>query len=231
MEKVTPEALASLTTEIEVYAGEERTNSRNLARKTLFTEFKNALQDTFPDALKGADIEGAKYDVLLKQISEKAKVAPAAGEQEPQETPAQMKARLESENAVVLKKEREAIRRKGFIDQLKGEALAAGLDPVYADSFTERFEREYGLDLSKDQPIIMKADEPYYLNGKPVSATDVVSEIFTKYSAFKKTQAQTGDPNVVTTGQEQGQAGVMEDSFESDLIKDMPGLKTFVSAK
>lgn len=234
---MTPETLAALEAEIEVYAGAERTASRNLARKNLFDEFKEILQDTFPDAVKGVDVEKTKYSDILKLVSEKIKAAPAApaqGADEAQETPAQIKARLESENQAILKKEREAIRKKGFLAQIIGEARAEGLDPLYAESFQERIEREYGLDLSRDEVQFTRNEEPYYINGKPASPTDVVKELFGKYGAFKKTTPATPDPNNLGGGTPQGDGKPLPNgdrglggSWEEDLMKDMPGLRQF----
>jgi len=237
-EKITPEYLKTIEAEIETHVGTERTSSRNLARKLLFEEFKEKLQENFPEALRGVDVEGAKYADLIKTAAEKVK-AQQPGQppkDEPEETPAQIKARLESENQMILKKEREAIRRKGVLAQILGEARAEGLDPLYAESFADRLEREYGLDVSKDEVQFVRNDEPYYINGKPATATDVVRELFGKYTAFKKTTPQTPDPNNLGGGQPtQGQLPAGDkgigDNWEADLLKDMPGLRQFQTGK
>lgn len=233
--------LKAIEDEIEVYVGSERTSSRNLARKILFDEFKETLQETFPEALRGQDLEKVKYTDAIKTVAEKVKQAPpaAGGQQEPEETPAQMKARLESENQMVLKKEREAIRRKGFLQQIIGEARAEGLDPLYADSFADRLEREYGLDVSKDEVQFVRNDEPYYINGKPATPTDVVSELFGKYTAFRKVTPGTPDPNNLGGGQGGAPAGGqlpagdkgVGGSWEEDLLRDMPGMRQFIGQK
>ena len=239
--KLTAESLRPIEEEIEAYVAEEKTSSRNLARKKLFSEIKDNLSDLFPDAVKGVDLEKAKVEDVLKNIAEKAKVAPAAAAGEGSgsgETEAQIRARIESENKAVIKAELEKVRRKGFLAQVLGDAKAEGLDPVYADAMLFNFEKEFGIDLSKDEPILLKNDEPFYINGKPAGTMDAVKELFGKYSAFKKTAARTPDPAAAVQQQGtqvQGQQGQVQGNglgrtWEEDLLKDMPGMKKFVSS-
>lgn len=239
---VSKEQVETLEAEIAAYVMNEKDSSRQTARQAVFKSVKQKLAELFPEALADEEVESreVKWEDLVPKIAAHTKAATAAqGQQtkpktEPTETPEQTRARLESENKAYLKKERDKIRKEGFIGKLIGAASAAGLDPQYEDAFVLKFEKEFGIDLSDGESVgIVKGEQPYYLNGAPAKVEDVVSEMFGKYGAFKKTTTQTPDPNAIDGQRQGGQGGqgaageLMQGSLEDSLMKDMPAMRNF----
>lgn len=242
---MTAEMVAEIKTEVETHVLSEKKSSRDLARATLYTQIKEKLVEAAPNALRSFSIEDGKWEDGIRIIGEAIKTAAKAGghqqqQEQEQETPEQIRSRLESENKKTLDDERKKIRKEGAVAKLVAAAVAEGLDPKYEKLFVAAFSEGYEFDVTKDEVSIRKADEPYYISGKPATNTDVVKELFSTYTAFKKATVKTPDPNKPAGGapakpagggEGGGGEGALKTTWEEDLMAEMPGYKQFAQGQ
>lgn len=233
-ETISPKQIQAIEEAVEGYVATEKEDSRNAARQSLFKQFKSQLGEAFPDVVTDEDIEsrGTKWEELVKKASAAAKKAPSEpgkDKQAPQETEAELRARLKSEHETILAKEKRKLRSDAFLQKIVATATAQGLDPDYEDSFVDKFSKMFALDTENENHVtVLKGETPWFIGGSAAKPEDVVKEIFGKYSKLKKSSVSTPDPNNFEPDQG-GQGGQVagDIDLEGAILKEMPAAGSF----
>lgn len=176
---------------------------RGTERKTYAQTVKKMLATALPAAVEGISEDAHIRDYIAEIAERVSKPAPGGKkpeQNEPTETPEQLKSRLKAENEKFLRDERAKLRREAILNETVSIAIGKyGLDPEYKDAFLTKLNSLHPVEVGETGPAFRDGEGYLYDKQSKAATSEYVAEKL--LTAFPKLKvAANPGPNLHTEG-------------------------------
>jgi len=174
-----------------------------------YDQIKIDLKGKAPELFSDIDVAKTKLNEMMSVFGDRMKTlnesVDPAKKQKTNETPEMARARLEAEYEAKMKEGLKAMKISAALNEVKAAAIAAKLDPDYADAFESMLAKHYPADVNGDTVIFRNGDLPLFAGDQPAKPADVAAILLKKYPKLVATSTPGPD---LGRGQQQAQQGL-----------------------
>jgi hypothetical protein len=166
-------------------------NARNSARAQHYGEIKKKLASLAPDVFQSVSDDMKWEDMVTKLVGQRKESI----KKEPQETPEQLRARLQLEFEQKLKKEKENLLITAALNEIEASAIVNKLDDNYKGIFRAAIQSELVPEIQNER-VVFKTKEGEYLseNGTFATPKAVAAFFLKKYPRLIAESKQSPQP-------------------------------------
>jgi hypothetical protein len=150
-----------------------------------YDQVKADLKGKAPELFADIDVAKTKLNEMMSVFGDRINklnesVDPEKRKQE-KETPEMARARLEAEYQAKTAEAVRGLKINAALNEVKAAAIAAKLDPEYADAFESLLSKHYPADMNGETVIFRNGDLPLFSGEQPAKPADVAAILLKKY--------------------------------------------------